>query len=275
MTDAHPRLARYVDAWRDTADRVLALGRELGAEDWARPTDLTGWTVGNVYAHLAAVETELAGGAPPQIDLPAGLEHVRDEFGRYTERGIRALADREPAALLDLLREAVGHRQAAFEAEPPVDPSAPAPVTPGGMPWTWETLLRNRVIDLWMHEQDIRRAVGRPGGLDSPGAAVTVRSFAGSLPYVLGKKVAPPAGTTVVWAVTGPQALVTAVRMGEDGRAAAVEQVPGRVDARLEMGTEEFAILSGGRRPVAEVPVSTSGDAELVQRVLAAMAVTP
>ena len=50
----------------------------------------------------------------------------------------------------------------------PDDPDQPAPVTPGGIDWTWDVLLRNRCVDMWVHEQDIRRALGRPGGWTPP-----------------------------------------------------------------------------------------------------------
>ena len=49
-----------------------------------------------------------------------------------------------------------------------------------------------------MHEQDVRRAVGRPGGLDSAPARHTADYLAESLGYVLGKKVGAPVGTSLV-----------------------------------------------------------------------------
>ena len=34
--------------------------------------------------------------------------------------------------------------------------------------------MRIRVFDCWLHEQDIRDAVGRPGGEDGPAASVAL-----------------------------------------------------------------------------------------------------
>ena len=59
------------------------------------------------------------------------------------------------------LREVIAERraalagmdQAAFDAES---------FTPAG-PDTYGRFMRIRVMDMWMHEQDIREAVGRPG----------------------------------------------------------------------------------------------------------------
>ena len=52
----------------------------------------------------------------------------------------------------------------------PTRRASPTPIF-GGVPWNWRTLLRNRPLDVWMHEQDVRRAVGRPGGMDTVAGA--------------------------------------------------------------------------------------------------------
>ena len=75
---------------------------------------------------------------------------------------------------------AVSLRAAA--RDPPADGKADLPRTPGKIGWNWETLLSNRVVDVWMHEQDIRRAVGRPGGMNTAAAAHTVATFTRSFP---------------------------------------------------------------------------------------------
>ena len=40
-------------------------------------------------------------------------------------------------------------------------------MTPAG-PDTYGRFMRVRIFDCWMHEQDIRRAVGRPGHVEGP-----------------------------------------------------------------------------------------------------------
>ena len=54
-----------------------------------------------------------------------------------------------------------------------------------------------------MHEQDVRRAVGRPGGMDTAPARHTAEYLAESLGYVLGKKVGAPTGTSLVLDMEG------------------------------------------------------------------------
>lgn len=270
MTSLPPRLAPYVAAWRAAADDVVALGRDLVETDFAAPTDLPGWSVHDVFAHLASIESGLAGLPQPQVEVP-DLPHLRNAFGRWIERGVHARRDVAGADLVTELADAVERRAARLADDPPTDPGARA-AAPAGQPWTWETLLANRVVDMWMHGQDIRRAVGRPGGLDGPGATVTRGVLASGLPYVLGKRVRPAPGTSVVWEVDGSP---LSVGMGDDGRARAQPVTPADPTVRLRCDLETFVLLCGGRRDPATLPVEVEGDEELGRAVLAAMAITP
>ncbi len=273
MADDQARLSSYVETWKSSADDAVRLLATLAPGDWERPTDLPGWDVRAVAAHLAHLESELAGNPQDDVEVPP-LPHVTNPMSHYTERGPLARADWPPDRVVAELAASVAARHADLLADPPTDGGGSPPRTPGGIGWDWRTLLSNRCLDVWMHEQDVRRAVGRPGHLDTPGARHTVAVFARSLPYVVGKRVSPPAGTTVVWEVTGPVAGTFAVAMGEDGRAAKAPP-PEDPSVRLTMDTEAFVVLGGGRRPPHEVEVTVAGDHELAARVLAAMAVTP
>jgi hypothetical protein len=54
----------------------------------------------------------------------------------------------------------------------------------------WQALMV-RVFDLWVHEQDIREAVGRPGNLASPGSAIVRELFLLAERVLAGLNVAP------------------------------------------------------------------------------------
>ena len=268
------RLQAYVDAWATAVDEVAALLRALPPEDWDRPTDLPGWDVRAVACHLAHLESELAGNPQQSVEVP-DLAHITSPMGSYTERGPIARRSWGTDRVVEELVTSAATRLAALREHPPTDGSAAPDRTPGGIGWDWNTLLSNRVVDVWMHEQDIRRAVGRPGGMDSAAAAHTVQVFARSLGYVVGKRVAPPAGTTVVFDVTGLRPIHLAVRVDDTGRAAPVTEPVENPDVSLRMDLETYVVLAGGRRTPADVAVEVTGDADLGQRVLAALAVTP
>src|SRR5207245_11351441 len=134
--------------------------------------------------------------------------------------------------------------------------------------------------DCWVHEQDIRRAVNRPGNLDGPVAAAALGRFTGSLGYIAGKKAGAPEGATVVLDIEGPMAETIGVVVSE-GRARPIEAeaMPGNPTVRLTMTAETFVCLAAGRwapdEAVAGGKVAIAGDGELAQRVLASMAIIP
>jgi uncharacterized protein (TIGR03083 family) len=273
-TSDQERLLGHVETWRTAVDDVVALLRGLDDADWSKPTDLPGWDVRCIACHLAHVESDLAEVKQKRVELPA-RDHYTAPTSRFTELGIVAREEMTPAQAVDELEECTHLRYQRLLADPPADGKADPPRTPGKIGWNWERLLDSRVVDVWMHEQDVRRAVGRPGGFDTPAAAYTVASFTRAFGYVVGKKVAPPVGTAVVLDVTGVSPVHLAVEIDESGRANVRTTDPGTPTVALRMDVETFVVLSGGRRPVEVVAVEVTGDDVLARRVLAAMAVTP
>jgi uncharacterized protein (TIGR03083 family) len=268
------RLAQYVDAWKSAVDDTVALLRSLDDADWARPTDLAGWDVKAVAAHLAHLESELAGNDQQHVEV-AEAPHIVSPMGYYTEMGPLARREWPADRIVDELEQSAATRLSELRADPPTDGTAAPTRTPGGIGWDWNTLLSNRIVDVWMHEQDIRRAVGRPGGMDTPGAEHTVSVFARGFGYTVGKRVEPPAGTTVALEVTGLRPLHLAVEVGDDGRARPVVPPPDSPTVRLTMDLETYVLLSGGRCDPTEVEVTVTGDERLGLRVLVALALTP
>jgi uncharacterized protein (TIGR03083 family) len=145
--------------------------------------------------------------------------------------------------------------------------------TPVG-PGTVRDLLPFRVFDCWAHGQDIRRALHRPGGFDGAPARLSLERIDGAMPYVVGKKVQPPDGTTVVFDVAGPLARTLAVAI-KGGRAKPLDTPPTDPTVRLAMGAETFACLACGRRDpersLADGIVTITGDDALGRRIVGAM----
>lgn len=268
------RLASYGDVWWAAVEDLLALIADVPDDAWTTPTDLAGWDAHAVLAHLAHLEAVAVDTPHAPVDIGEAL-HVRNDMGRFTEEGVVARRDRSPAELVDELRTATATRRAALVASPPTEPTAPAPTVYGAIGWDTETFLGNRPLDIWMHEQDLRRAFGRPGGLRGVPAAYCTQKLLRSLPYVVGKRVAPPVGTTVVLAVG--ELPPVGVEIGDDGRARPldVDGLPGDPTTRLATDLETFTIAAGGRRPVDADRWQVSGDGDLASCVLDHLAVTP
>jgi uncharacterized protein (TIGR03083 family) len=266
------RLVRLVEIWHHACTDFVALAREIPPEQWQLPTDLDGWCVKDNVAHTAHLEAVLAG-APEETLAVAEAPHLSSPTSFYTEQGVLARRDRDMETLTAELEQAVAARYSALQAEPPTDPKAAPPKTPGDAPWDFQTLLNNRPVDVWMHEQDIRRAIRRPGGYDSPVADHVLRTLGRSLSMVVGKRVSPPIGTTVRLEV--PEAgLSWSARVGDDGRAAPVDDDV-EATTTVTLSPEDFVVLAGGRRPPSATQPLIAGDEELGQRLLESMAVTP
>jgi uncharacterized protein (TIGR03083 family) len=271
-------LRAVVDALESTWSSLRSVCDRLTAEEWLLPTECPGWTVRDQVAHVAALEAKLLGRPEPALELPADLPHVRNDFGVVTERGILARRNTPVDELLVEFDDVTGERLAYLRSAP-LDPDALVPSVMGG-----ETpllrMLTVRVFDCWTHEQDVRRAVGRPGNLDGPGASVSRDWIVQTLPYVVAKKAAAVPGTTVSFDVDGPLTVNATVAVGDDGRgmlrdAAAAPPALAGPTAHLATDWETFARLAAGRVEPLHATVAVDGDRELAEHVLAAMAITP
>lgn len=271
MTDQQ-RLAAYIDVWWRAVDDFTSLLVEVPAAEWSTPTDLAGWDVRAVASHTAHLEGILAG-APEESAEIGEPPHVTGLMGLYTEIGVVNRRDSSPDEIINELRSATTARHTALLADPPTDGSAKPEVIFGGVPWDWETLLRNRPLDVWMHEQDVRRAVGRPGNLDTPPARHTADYLIEAFGYVLAKKARASTGTTAVLEVDG--SAPAAFTVNDAGRGQQLPDLPADPDVTLRMDRESFIVLAGGRRAAAPDAVRIEGDEALGRRIVDSMATTP
>ena len=266
------RLTGYVEVWWQAIDDFTALLEQLPEEEWSTPTDLPGWDVHAVAAHTAHLESLLAGGQHDEVEI-GETDHVRSPMGTFTEQGVVARRDRSPDELINEIRSSATTRHTALLAEPPTDPSGTAPGLFGMIGWSTEALLRNRPLDVWMHEQDVRRAVGRPGNLDGPAGVHSADYLAESLGFVLAKKAGAPAGTTAVLEIDGhpPHAYT----VNDQGRGERLAEPPAEPTTRIAMSRGTFIELAGGRRTAESGAVKIEGDTDLGQRLVHGLAVTP
>jgi uncharacterized protein (TIGR03083 family) len=271
VTDA-ARLAALVAVWWEAVDSFTRLLEHVGDDQWAEPTDLPGWDVRAVAAHTAHLEALLAGRRHEDVEI-GDAPHAHGTMGQFTEQGVVARRAESPDALITEIRESTTARHTQLLADPPTDPTAPAPGLFGAIGWTTGLLLRNRPLDVWMHEQDVRRALAMPGNLDSAPAVHSAGYLMESLPFIVAKRAQAPVGSVVRLEVEGHEP-VTAV-VGADGRGRVAAPEDGEPTVTLAMDRERFIVLAGGRQPGEPGAVRVSGDAALGERVLAAMGVTP
>ncbi len=132
-----------------------------------------------------------------------------------------------------------------------------------------------RVFDSWVHEQDVRRALDRPGGSGNQASALSLDRVQGAMGFVVGKQAGCADGTAVRFDVAGP---------GDDGRAFTVAVAGGRArivgddvapTVTLSMSSLDFVRLGCGRATAAQVEaaagIGVMGDAAVAGKVLGAM----
>jgi uncharacterized protein (TIGR03083 family) len=143
---------------------------------------------------------------------------------------------------------------------------------------TMRSFLPIRIFDNWVHEQDIRRAVGCPGHFAGPVAEHALERVARAMFFVVGRKVRAAPDITVVFEVTGPIGRTLAMGM-TGGRATPLAQPPALPTVRLTMDVETFVCLGCGRRTPGQVlasgKVQIAGDRALAEKIVAQMNFMP
>ena len=136
-------------------------------------------------------------------------------------------------------------------------------MTPAG-PDTYGRFMRIRIMDIWMHEQDVREALRRRGHLTGQAPQQSLAEVAAALGYVVGKRVAPPAGTTVRFELTGDLAGTLDIEVTD--RARLVAGIDGSPTVEIRVPGDRFVRIAGGRLSDSDDPqmgVAYTGDATL------------
>lgn len=229
---------------------LAGLLQALDAADWQRPTICPGWRVHDITAHIVHDYLRKLSGkrdgvtAPGPLsgeDLPAFLHRVNQEF-------VAVAARWSPRVLIDLVMHlgpqldqlwAAQDMTGLGEAVSWAAPGRPAPV--------WLDVARE-YTEYWVHQQQIRDAVGRPGAADGELLGPVVDTFLRAVPYTLRTAAAVP-GTCLQLQITGPggggwmvtrQAAGWAIRPGRCPHPAAVAQLSS--DALWRVATRGISV---------------------------------
>ncbi|HTZ08617.1 MAG TPA: maleylpyruvate isomerase family mycothiol-dependent enzyme, partial [Acidimicrobiales bacterium] len=177
------------------------------------------------------------------------------------------------ATVLEEFRSVTARRLADLRSWPTARFDEPGPSPVGVVPY--REFMAVRVMDSWVHEQDMRVATGRPGHDHGPAAELSLGRLVSAMPFVVGKQARAPEGSSVRFELAGPLArrLDVAVRQG---RAAVVDDLGGPPSATVRLDTEVFWRLACGRVTGAAARhaglVAIEGDAALGASVVDAMA---
>lgn len=159
-----------IEEWTRAQRRVIDLVEPLTPEQAAvRVPACPDWTVRDLLAHMVGLGADVVAGDEPD-----------DHNERWTGRQVESRRDRDVAALVAEWRELTGPLR------------------------DWMRRYNTRPLgDVVIHEQDLRGALGVPGGQDSAGVAAVRDRFTGRFAARLGDR--PPialVGETWSWAST-------------------------------------------------------------------------
>jgi uncharacterized protein (TIGR03083 family) len=260
-----------VTAFEQTVRSTLALAETFEAADWIRPTECPGWTIKDQIAHLVGVERMLLGDVQPAHEPPPDLPRVRNDFGRVLEVAVDARRSVPGAEIVAELGDALERRLAAL---PGIDPERQVKC-PDGRMGSYTRFMAFRALDCWTHEQDIRRAVGRPGNLDAPASQCFWEIFGRGLPIVVAARAKAAPGQSADFTIVGPPSFRSYVVVDENGRGEATTDASGKPTVALRMSWETYVRLTAGRCGPETVKIDIDGDRDLADRILANMTLTP
>ncbi len=266
--------AGFKAAYAEVVANVDGLAEGLDDEIALRATGCPGWSVRDHVAHITDLESILIGRARSAHTVPEGLPYIRNQPGQFMEVGVDA---RRGVPLADLLAE---YREVTADRLARLDSLEDSQLDEMGRGFFGDSKVRSllaiRVFDIWSHEQDMRRALGKPGGLDGvAGPHSRERMLMGAGNRVQ-DRLSPAAGTAIAFDVTGAGGARRAILFdGERGRSGM--SIPESPASTLRLDLPTLTVLACGRSddPEARTRVVVEGDQNLGRTVLEDLAVTP
>jgi uncharacterized protein (TIGR03083 family) len=262
---------RATEALRESWGGLAEACFELSSNEWGLPTECPGWDVKDQLSHLIGIERSIMGETPPEWDGPRG-DHVKNDVAVVNEAWVAVRRPLDGAAVRAEFVEVTGVRLEQLEKRTEDEWAVVGWSPVGQVPYA--VFMEVRAFDSWVHEQDARRALDRPGGCGNLASAVSLGRVESAMPFVVGKKAACRDGTAVRFDIAGP---------GDDARAftVAVEGTRARMDddatptVTLSLSSLDFLRLGCGRATAAQVEaaggIAMAGDAAVGRQVLSAM----
>jgi uncharacterized protein (TIGR03083 family) len=262
-----------VDLLREEFRALEDLCAPLDAAQWDTPTSLPGWTVRDALSHVIGVEASLLGEPAPDVDI-SHLTHLRNPIAESNELWVEGMRGSSGADMMARFRDVTGRRLALLDAMTQEEFDAPS-WTPAGKDETYGRFMRIRHYDCYLHEQDIRLALGLAPRETVEDLGSALDEVATGLGYIVGRRAEMPEGSRVRIDLTGPLPRTYLVQV--DGRAAVVDALDSEPTVGIGLPAIRFLRLTGGRADPgvgAEDGVDFSGDRALGSRLVANLAFT-
>jgi uncharacterized protein (TIGR03083 family) len=199
--------------------------------------------VKDVVSHLYGFETMLRGGPVPtrEGEWP---EYVKNPIGELNEAFVDEGRTLSGADVLARFVRASDNSLAALRQLSDDEWEKVGWSPEGERPY--HRFQETRILDSWIHLQDIRDALLEPEDDHGPGEEVVVNRFEGVVPFVVGKRMNAPDGTIVQISLSGRLARTFFVVV-TDGRASGTDHVDGPVTLAIHTPVALFWRRCAGR----------------------------
>jgi uncharacterized protein (TIGR03083 family) len=256
---------------------LMALLRGLAPDDWSRPTACAAWSVKDIVAHLLdtglrRLSLDRDRFTPPTADISSYTDLVA-YLNRLNAEWVTAARRLSPRVLMELMDPMSAQLHEYFAA---LDPHEEARF---GVAWAGEESspvwfdIGREYTERWLHQQQIREAVGAPGLISRQWLHPVLDIFLRALPHTYRTVSAEP-GRSILFAIEGEAGDDWTLRRESQGW----RLLTGREDAsaaRVGMDQETaWKLLSKGLAPdAARRRVRIEGDRRLGESIFGALAV--
>jgi uncharacterized protein (TIGR03083 family) len=263
-----------VDALEETWSSIDRTLRPRDPDVYDAPTPCPGWSVRDVLSHLLGFELMIRGELTPATREGPWPSYVKNPIGEINEAVVETYRGWPGIEVLDLFRATTNR---SLEHLRSLDDEAWEKVgwSPEGQR-PFHRFQETRVLDSWIHLQDIRDAVLEPSDDHGPGEEIVVNRFESALPFVIAKKAGAKDGTVVRINLSGRLARSILIAV-EGGRASAVERSSETPNLEITTPVALFWRRAAGRIS-AEAFLGASatdvrGDGELARALADALAI--
>jgi uncharacterized protein (TIGR03083 family) len=197
-----------VELFPELHTHLMSLLTELSDEEWGRPTVCAPWSVKDLAAHLLggdigrlSAQRDKFSSPPPSKDL-SDYNTLVNYINQLNHEWVTAAQRLSPKILIDLLNLAGPQLCQFFQT---LDPHETAPISVAWAgeerPANWFDMARE-YTEKWLHQQQIRDAVGRPGLTGRRYLYLVLDTFMRAMPYAY-RQIEAAAGVSVAVSITG------------------------------------------------------------------------
>jgi uncharacterized protein (TIGR03083 family) len=267
-----------VDRFEPLHSELIALLRGLGPDDWPRPTACALWSVRDIAAHLLDDDLRRLSfhrdGQTVPADAPVGdAPSLVALINRMNAEWVAVARRLSPRVVIDLL-EVTGPQ--VVELFRSMDPFAPAH---WAVAWAgeeqsahWFDVGRD-YTERWLHQQQIRDAVGAPPLTDPEWLHPVLDLFVRALPHTF-REVKAAVGTTMRMAIEGPAGGTWTLRRDTSGWRLYAGEAPNPAAVVTLSDDSAWRLFSKGLAPdAARARVRIEGDQALGAVTLRSLAV--